>query len=419
MINYIINFLLRDSSLSKFVGYCTKEHCDEYKVIIVPSGFFDSDAYGTRKSLPKLPIAKLENTSVLFGKPLIERVNDTIVCHSDIIAASFFVLSRYEEYVSPNTNLDIHGRYIGKSSFASHAGYLAHPIVDEYSDFLRNLLTTAGVDVAPISSKPKIYLTHDVDTLSLYRRLRGALGGALRSIKGSDTDSFSSIFNSIKNIENDPAFTFNKLIKADKKIPDAEIIYFIKAAKKVKGFDYPGYSLTDKDFNYFLNKISDNNTHPGLHTSYQSGKNTSLINFELNKLQSALKQTIRYNRWHYLRIPEPTEMEILFENGITDDFSVCYADVVAYRLGTTRAVNYINPKTKQISNLILHPLSIMDATLSNYMELNIEEAFDICKKTINTIKYHKGDICLLWHNTSLNPKSYHEELYNKVINELL
>lgn len=420
MINYIINFLLRDSSLSNLVGYCSKDNYDKYKVIIIPSSFFEQGTFGTEKSLPSLPLAYLNDTPVLYGKPLIEKIDNTIICHSDIIAASFFFLSRYEEFISPGKNLDIHGRYVGASSFSAKANILSSPVVDEYSIFLRNLLKDAGINVPPIKQESKIYLTHDVDTLSLYRRIRGALGGLRRSITGSKTDSFQSVFKSMQNIENDPAFTFNTIINNDKRIPNAEKIYFIKAAKKVIGFDYPGYSLYNKDFKYFSNKVlSIPNTTFGLHTSYQSGENTNLVKYEYNKLQDAVSFDIKYNRWHYLRIPAPTEMNVLHDNGITDDFSVCYADTIAYRLGTTRAVNYINPMTKEVSKLVLHPLSIMDVTLNNYMNLPYDDAFCLCKKTIDTIKFHTGDICLLWHNTSFSSQTYHQELYKKVIDYLL
>ena len=419
VVKYIINYLLRDNSLSHLVGYCTKDCCDKYKVIIIPSDFFNPDIFGTKKSIPQLPLQQIKGTPVLYGKPLIEKVNDTIVCHSDIIASTFFMISRYEEYLFPESNLDIHGRYIGSTSFAAKANILFRPIVDEYSKFLRDLLKESGVDVPPINAKTNIYLTHDVDTLTLYRRLRGALGGIRRAINGKGPDTITSVFNSIKDIETDPAFTFSDIIEAESRIPDAKKIYFIKAAKKVIGFDYPGYSLNDKDFKYCSSKVLKENTFFGLHTSYQSGANINLVHFEYHKLQNAITEKLRYNRWHYLRIPNATDMNILYENGIEEDFSVCHADIVGYRLGTTRAVNYINPATKEVSELILHPLSIMDATLSNYMNLPFDEALSLCQQTIDIIKYYQGDICLLWHNTSFNPQSYHKELYNKVIDYLL
>ena len=97
-----------------------------------------------------------------------------------------------------------------------------------------------------------------------------------------------------------------------------------------------------------------------------------------------------------------------------------FADQVGFRLQTTRAVRWINPITYNLSPLTLHPLTIMDVTLSEerYMNLTEDEAYFLCERLIDKVRMHHGELCLLWHNTSINPNSYHASLYPKLLSLL-
>jgi hypothetical protein len=65
-------------------------------------------------------------------------------------------------------------------------------------------------------------------------------------------------------------------------------------------------------------------------------------------------------------------------------------------------------------------LMIMDNTLSNdnYMNLGEDEAYFLCERLIDKVRMHHGDLCLLWHNSSFTPDTYHKSLYEKIIASL-
>ncbi len=71
---------------------------DSPTVQIVPSGFF-GDGYGRRESLPTLPLSEIDGVPTLFGAPVIQRLGNTLVVKSDIVASAYFMLTRYEEWV--------------------------------------------------------------------------------------------------------------------------------------------------------------------------------------------------------------------------------------------------------------------------------------------------------------------------------
>jgi hypothetical protein len=111
-------------------------------------------------------------------------------------------------------------------------------------------------------------------------------------------------------------------------------------------------------------------------------------------------------------------MEYLEKAGITDDYTMGYADVAGFRLGTSLPVRYINPSTRRLSPLTLHPLTIMDGTLSDvkYMNLTSDRAEDYCKRLIQNIRHVTGELTLLWHNTAVvEHNGYLRELYSKLI----
>jgi hypothetical protein len=110
-------------------------------------------------------------------------------------------------------------------------------------------------------------------------------------------------------------------------------------------------------------------------------------------------------------------MESLIDAHITDDYTMGYADIAGFRLGTCRAVRFINPATRQLRPLTLHPLTIMDCSLSGekYMALQYHQALSYAKTLITQTKIYNGELSLLWHNTIFTTNNYHKKLYSDLI----
>ena len=105
-LHYIIRFLLGEDISGRVIaaiGYtANRKLYDRYSIVIVPSGFFNNHIYGTSASLPELPLQEIEGTPLLFGTPQIEQVGDTMVIHADIVASTYFLITRYEEIIQRN-----------------------------------------------------------------------------------------------------------------------------------------------------------------------------------------------------------------------------------------------------------------------------------------------------------------------------
>jgi hypothetical protein len=405
IIDYIIGFMLGsdvNESITRLVGYTSdKSKFSDYKVVIIPSGFFDDGIYGTKQSIPTFPLKNIEGIPFLFGGENIEYEGDTTVVHADLVASAYFLLTRYEEFVRPGIR-DEHGRFPGKKSLPYLAEFIDRPVVDEYGIFIRKLLARRNVKTFnPNYSISKIYLTHDVDSPFYCRSWRNFFR-VIRDTK----NPFHAIFQKFKPLEEDKYYTFPFFLEQEDDIRSVagekcSICMFFKAGGKAKQ-DRPVYNLESKDIRELIKLCESYNTKIGLHSSYSSSNNLSMIEAEKSKLEQSLDIKVTDNRNHFLASRESQDMENLIKAGITDDYTMGYADVAGFRLGTSKPLRFINPATKHLTSLILHPLIIMDSTLKEkkYMDLTCKEAQDYCNILINNIKKVNGELTLLWHNTS-------------------
>ena len=374
IINYLITWLCYgDAEAAKRVAYTDDEKALEtHDVIIVPNGHLGKDLI-----VPELK------------KPEVEQPRkDKSIIRTDIVYAAFFFTSRAEELLV--TKRDEHGRFAARFSMLSEKSRLQIPRLDEYGRLILKQLNLP----LPEAGFGHIYLTHDIDSISQYRHLRGALGG----IRRGET---KAVWASLRNIHNDPQYTFPWLLEQDAKVKKAEPIYFVKRTPG-KGYDYPQYNLHGRDFKGLKHMLRHNNVYLGVHGSYYG----SIPPIEYSKMFRA----------HYLRC-DIDRMQRLADAGYTDDFTMGFADQAGFRLQTSRAVRWINPKTMRLTHLTLHPLMVMDNTLSqpNYMNLTEDEAYFLCERLIDKVRLHHGDLCLLWHNSNINDSTYHRSLYEKVI----
>ena len=378
--DYIITWLCYgDEQAASRVAYTADETAlKDHDVIIVPNGHL-----GSTIVLPEFSAVKVEQPAK--GKAIIR---------TDIVYNTFFFTSRAEE--TYNSDRDEHNRFTAKYSVLGAKNHMQIPMLDEHARLLMKLLNLP----LPQPGFNKVYLTHDIDSIAQYRHLRGALGG----IRRGET---KAVWEAIRNIKRDPLYTFPWMVKQDAKVRNAEIIYFVKQTKG-KGYDYPQYNLHGRDFTRLQDMLLYNGAMFGIHSSYYGDLRP--IDYRVPNIKHT------FHRAHYLR-GSVRQMQKLVSAGFTDDFTMGFADQAGFRLQTTRSIRWIDPVKMRLTPLVLHPLIIMDTTLSNenYMHLTEEEAYFLCERLIDKVRMHHGDLCLLWHNNSFVEGSYHKSLYPKLL----
>lgn len=387
IIDYIIQFLLYGQQEGvQRVGYTSD--CSlwpNFRVVVVPNGHLG-------KAIVMPTDEDLEWRC--------EQVGETFVVHTDVVYNTFFFTSRAEELLV--SQRDQHGRFLARYSMLGKHNRLMIPMLDEYSRALIKLLDLP----LPAPGYSHVYLTHDIDSIAHYRHLRGAVGGLLRG-------HCKQVFAALRDIHNDPAYTFSWLISQDKQLDNAHCIYFVKDTTG-KGHDYPQYDLQGADFAALQRLLTDSGAHLGWHSSAHEVLSSP------HRLLASSPNSLSMHRSHYLAC-SIEKMQLLADMGVKDDFTMMFPDQAGFRLQTTRAVRWINPITWQLTELTLHPLTVMDCTLSHehYMGLTEDEAYFHCQRLFEKIHQNAGEVVLLWHNTIINNQIYHKSLYPKVLELLI
>lgn len=411
------------------IGYTDDpEQMKLYPIVIIPSGFFKMDVYGTKESMPTLPLKTWRGIPLLFGEPREEWSADgsQLIIHADLLASTYFLISRYEEMYR-RSERDSYGRFPGKSALPYRAGFLHRPIIDEYGEALRQILLETGIAEhhnLRLEERPhtfsRVNLTHDLSRPYNYRGWRSFLRAWLKQ-KNSPLEAARLSFSA--DVEDD-YFTFPKFLKWDRNTCDSlgrdrsDIFLFIRMPSR-HPLDKPYYSLHSLYLRRILSIAAKHKVLLALQCSYAAGHQSELISKERHQFEKAFRQRPRGLRHNKLTSCEPEDLLQAYVSGFRNDYSMGYADVVGFRLGTCRPVKFINPNTRLLTELILHPLVLRDLTLSDqrYMALEQDEAERIAHDLIRTTARYNGELTLLWHNDLLSQKTHpwHSVLYRSML----
>jgi len=414
------------------VGYTDDpEEMKQYPVVILPSGFFDSSHYGTPRSYPSLPLREWRGIPILFGEPREEwsREGQQVIIHADLIASSYFLLSRYEEMYLRHER-DQQGRFPGKSSLAYRAGFLHRPIVDEYGYALREILLSSGIAERynlRIPERAKtfsaVHLTHDLAYPYNYRGWRSFLRAWLREGK-SPLRSLKLAFGLDKE---DDFYTYPRFLKWDQELKEhlpkgvTHIHFFIRMPSH-SALDRPQYRPRSSYMRRVLLEAGRAKAHLGLLGSHQACLYAEMIGGERKAFEQAYAKPPHSLRYSSLAACEPEDYLQALYSGFRHDYTMGYADVVGFRLGTCHPVRFINPNTRQLTELTLHPLILRDLTLSSgeAMGLDHEQAEQIASELVHTVARYNGELTLLWHNHLLSQKTHpwHSVLYRSLLRQI-
>jgi len=228
----------------------------------------------------------------------------------DVLASSFYMLSRYEEYLP--FSADKHGRFTAQASLAYKANFLEKPVVHLWAKQLRKAL---------LQQKPNfLFPTHiftqintiDVDIAYSFKgkSLQRRLGGCIRSVF---TFNGLDIKNRIKYLfgGKDPYDTYT-ILKEIQDTSNAEVLYFFQVGEQ--GAYDKNLSLNASMRKLILKVAAYANV--GVHPSYQSNENKELVDNEKNALSEILEKPVTKSRQHYLKMSFPDTYENLIVIGI-------------------------------------------------------------------------------------------------------
>jgi len=322
----------------------------------------------------------------------------------DVFAASFYLLSRYEEYLP--TAPDKHGRYSPFESCAYKNNFLHLPLVDIWALQIKWHLEEKFGPLPLTLPSFEFLSTIDIDFAYRYRgigfrRYWLKLANALVHLR------LRGVAEQIQvgiNYKNDPYDTYAWISKVCSE-NQIELRYFVLLCSgTLYDKNIPPYNEVMRNLILKLFR-----KYPvGLHPSYHTSENIDLLLHEKAILESYTHQTITHTRQHYLRYMLPDTFMELLEGEITDDYSVGYSAISGFRASTAHPFNFFNLLKNKTCTLLLHPVAIMDVNFKNNPETTPTMASAEIEKLMNQVKKVNGTFISIWHNSNL---SHHEGWY--------
>jgi hypothetical protein len=316
----------------------------------------------------------------------------------DPFAASFYMVSRYEEYLP--TIYDTHQRFEAHHCLAYNNGFLQKPVVNLWAYTLRDLLKSKFPTLQILKREYKYVSTIDIDNAWAFKQkgLIRTLGGYLKSLSLLDFKAIGQRTKVLLGFERDPYDTYAFQLEIQKKY-NLKTLYFILFASY--GKNDKNVPITSRKFCELIKSISDN-AEIGIHPSYGSNYSQDRLPKEINRLSKVLNREITKSRQHFLKLSFPETYHHLLELGITDDYTMGFASEIGFRAGICDSFNFYDLDLETETKLRIHPFQVMDASLRYYMKVDVDEAILKIKPIVEEIKKVDGTFMSLWHNESLS-----------------
>jgi hypothetical protein len=316
----------------------------------------------------------------------------------DIFAASFYLISRYEEYL-PHVK-DIHGRYTAPESLAYNHGFLEKPVVDIWAYKLVAKIKEKFPDYKYQDRVYEYISTIDIDNAFAYK-----YKSFLRTFGGFVTDLFKLRllnvwyrFTVLLNITKDPFDNFQQILKIIK-TKDIKTIFFASIGDYTT-FD-TNVSASKNKYRLLIKDLVDYAV-VGLHPSYFTMKDAALLKKEKERLENITNNPVIRSRQHYLRFNLPETYQQLIDLEIEEDHSMGYASRVGFRAGTCTPFYFYDLDFEIQTPLKVFPFALMDTTLNDYMKLTPKQSLGKIRDLKNEVKAVNGTFITLFHNESLS-----------------
>ncbi|HGE72013.1 TPA: hypothetical protein ENX78_14335 [Candidatus Poribacteria bacterium] len=399
----------------KGVGYF-----GDNRIHIYQSEFF-GDNYMKPESMPKLPLKRYKDIPIIYEgngdlSEFVVRNGNVIETNIDIIASSFFMLSRYEEYLVDER--DQYDRFPASASVAYKEGFLTRPIVNEYIELLWE-----WIDGFNLGFKRKrlwgdkdfvACLTHDIDFAKkwnregIYSEIRHWGSIALKKHKPvSAIRRMKKALNlMIRRI--DPYWNYKEIIELEKRYGFSSSFYFFGGGDFFWGVKAK-YSVKDKKIADLIHEIKDSGCEVGLHGSFNSYNDLEMLQSEKESLEKIVGE-IYSIRQHYLRFDVKKTYAIYEKLGIKCDVTLGYAQHEGFRAGICLPYHPYSLDEDRPYNVIEIPLTVMDCTLGDpiYRNLDTEESLSSIESLLAQVKKYNGCIVILFHNTYLDVLGHSE-----------
>lgn len=316
----------------------------------------------------------------------------------DIFAASFYLLSRYEEYL-PHQK-DIYGRYAHENSLAFKEKFLDLPLVNIWLADFKKSLKIVFPSLTICNSTLTLLPTYDIDIAWSYKEKgwRRSFGGLMQSLFKGNRQQFIQRIKVWREKQKDPYDCYGWLHQLHKQYHLKPYYFFLLAGKKGKydkNISPKRKALRDLVSDHLVR-------YPvGIHPSWKSGDEHALLKKEIETLQLITGNEVLSSRQHYIRFTLGETFRRLIANGIRFDFSMGYGSINGFRASVASPFYWYDLEHETSTSLMLFPFCFMDANSFYEQKYTAKQALEEMRHYYQAVKSVNGTFIMIWHNQFL------------------
>jgi len=330
----------------------------------------------------------------------------------DVFAATFYLISRYEEYL-PHVK-DDYGRFTAQESLAFKNKFLDQPVVDIWAYKFKAILQDNYPDFDFPDQKYTVRPVIDIPVAYDYK-----LKGLMRTIGGTFKDFFTFKFKRlyqrysvVMGFKRDPYDTYKYVINKQKTSKYKFIFFFLLG----------DFSTYDKNINFQKQKFISLIKHVGdycqvgIKTSFFALSNIEILKEEKARMERIINTAIVGSRHSFSKVNLPESYRHLVELEIPEDYTMGYVNYLGFRAGTCTPFLFYDLDFEVQTPLKIVPFQALDFAFLKYHSLLDKQ--QALKRLIQSIKQVNGTFVPVFHNYTFgnNPRWQHfKNLFNIII----
>ena len=345
--------------------------------------------------------------------PCFFAVGETSSIPFDIFAATFYLLSRYEEYL-PHVK-DKEGRFQASESLAFQEGFIERPVIDIWAQKFKQVLKNRFPDQKFPTRKFSTQTIIAVTEAYCYKKK-----GIVRVVLGLFLDLFRF----------KPKYVLHRLqvmtkLKKDPYDIYTKVIQFLKKYHLPMKFMFQvsDFSTYDRNINHnrlelqsLIKSVADY-AEVGLQPGFYANQKFSVLKEEKKRLEEIIKRPVHsaINNHYNLLLPDTYNhmVELEFQN----DFSMGYPEAVGLRAGTCTPFLFYDLNFEITTPLLIHPYAINSEAFGKLKENEIEYKVLEIKRQISMVD---GNLISVFTNKDFSEYANARRNFSilKILNEI-
>jgi hypothetical protein len=367
-----------------------------------------------------IPQGLLSQQTIQQQELSIKHTDDFVVLFSnhsgnlnfDIFAASFYLLSKYEEYL-PHEK-DSYGRYAYTNSAAYKNNFLHLPLVDIWIEHFKQKLLAFNNKLLFSKNSFSFLPTYDID-LAWNTANKSWIRKTAGLIKYPSIEKVLMLLGLKKDVFDSYGF-----LDAMHKLHNLKPIYFFLCAANFTDYD-TNVDIKSVAFQKLIKQHAET-YEVGVHPSWQSNGDESIILAEKAYVEKFAEKPVVQSRQHYIKMELPKTYQTLIAAGITTDYSMGYGSANGFRASSASPFYWFDLATNNVTTLRLQPFCFMDANCIFEQNQTLSQAYHELMQYYLVCKKYNLTLSTIFHNnilgTSYKVKGW-QQLYNNFLQQIV